>query len=85
MASEVLTDVVRAAAVRGAIEILINPEFSTDWILNDVLRDVPDEEVTEAVAEQVDDLIMARFKEFAITLLAELPVENRKGLEHLSE
>lgn len=81
---EALTGDVKDAAVRGAIEILISPEYGTDWILNEVLRDIPDEEVSEEVAEQVDDYIMARFKEFAATLVAELPVEKRAGLEHLT-
>lgn len=80
-----VTPEIRDAAVRGAIEILINPEFGTDWILNEVLRDIPDEEVNEEVAQQVDDLIMSRFKEFASTLLAELPVEKRQGLEFLNQ
>lgn len=84
MTVEISTDV-RDAAVRGAIEILINPEFGNDWILNEVLRDIPDEEVNEEVAQQVDDFIMSRFKEFASTLLAELPVEKRQGLEFLNQ
>lgn len=80
-----MTPEIRDAAVRGAIEILMNPEFGTDWILNEVLREIPDEEVNEEVAQQVDDLIMSRFKEFAATLLAELPVEKRQGLEFLNK
>lgn len=80
-----MTPEIRDAAVCGAIEILINPEFGTDWILNEVLRDIPDDEVNEEVAQHVDDFIMSRFKEFASTLLAELPVEKRKGLEFLNK
>lgn len=82
---EVMNDEVRAAAVRGAIEILINPEYGTDWIMNDVLSDIPDEEVTEDVAEKVDEFIMSRFKAFAATLVSELPADKRQGLEYLSE
>lgn len=85
MTAKNMTPEVRDAAVRGAIEILVNPEFGTDWILNEVLRDIPDEDVNEEVAEQVDNFIMSRFKEFASTLLAELPAEKRKGLEFLTQ
>lgn len=85
MTAKNMTPEVRDAAVRGAIEILVNPEFGTDWILNEVLRDIPDEDVNEEVAEQVDDFIMSRFKEFAATLLSELPAEKRQGLEFITQ
>lgn len=85
MATTDVSNEVRDAALRGAIEILLNPEYGTDWIRNEVLRDMADEDATEEVAEQVDTLIMERFKAFAVSLVAELPVEKRVGLEYLSE
>lgn len=38
---EVISDDVQTAAVRGAIESLIQPEYGTHWIVSDVLRDIP--------------------------------------------
>jgi hypothetical protein len=83
MAAGIENQDIKDAAVRGAIEILINPEFGTDWILNEVLSDIPDEDLgdQEATAEQVEELIMDRFKTFAAELAAELPAAKRVGLE----
>lgn len=88
MATPKISNEIKAAAICGAIEILINPEFGTDWILNEVLSDVPDERLgdPEETAEKVEDIINARFKAFALSLLEELPTEQRKRYsEYLSK
>jgi len=88
MATTAVTEEIKAAAICGAIEILINPEYGNDWILNEVLRDIPDERLgdPEETAQKVDDIITDRFREFAALLVAELPAEQRKRYsEYLSK
>lgn len=43
----VLSVDVSATAIQGVTEILINPEYSTDWVIDEILRGVSDEEATE--------------------------------------
>lgn len=81
------TDVVRPdiqdAAVRGIIEILLQPEYSTSWV-KDLLSFVKvDGEVTDEMAEQVEALMDARLKEMASALVTELDPSRREGLEYL--
>lgn len=81
------TDVVRPdiqdAAVRGIIEILLQPEYSTSWV-KDLLSFVKvDGEVTDEMAEQVEALMDARLKEMASALVTELDPSHREGLEYL--
>lgn len=76
---------VKDAALIGAIAILLQPEYGDEWIINDVLRDAPKELITDENVEQIDTLIMQRFREFAKSLASELPAEKLKGLEFLAE
>lgn len=76
---------VEAAAIRGAIEILLQPEYGTDWVTEEVFRAFPEEEITDERVDRADNLIMAKLREFAVQLFAELPEANKAGLEHLAE
>lgn len=85
MATTAVNPEIKNAAICGAIEILINPEYGHDWILNDVLRDVSDETVgdQEETAQVVDDIITDRLRAFAALLVSELPVDQREHYSHI--
>lgn len=80
MATSAVNPEIKNAAICGAIEILINPEYGNDWILSDVLRDVSDETVgdQEEAVQIVDEIITDRFRAFVELLVVELPVDQRE-------
>jgi hypothetical protein len=67
------------------LNILIQPEYGKDWIVDEVLRDVPKDEITDELVEQVDDLITARLRALAASVVVELPAEKRAEFNLLSE
>lgn len=77
---------VRDAAVSGIINILVQPEYGTDY-LNEVIRSVvgKDAEITEDMVTAVDDLMMARMREIAATLVSELEESRQGHWDFLSE
>lgn len=85
MTTSEVTPKIRDAALIGVLNILIQPEYGNDWIISDVLRDMPKSEITDELVEQVDDLITVRLRALAASLLPELPAEKRAGFEFLSE
>jgi hypothetical protein len=78
---------VRDAALVGVINILLQPEYGNDWIVNDVLRNVPKDAITDDLIEQVDDLITRKLNALALSVASELPVgvAEQNGLGHLIE
>lgn len=85
MASEIVAAGLRDVALRGVIEILLQPEYGDRWIIEDVLRELPADEITDDLVEQVDGLIMAELRSLAKALVPKLSVDKREGLEYLSE
>jgi hypothetical protein len=70
---------IRDAAVSGVINILIQPEYGNDY-LKEIIRSVvsKDVDITDDMIEAVDELMMARMQELAVTLVPELE-ESRQG------
>ena len=82
MTVEVSPDI-RDAALRGIIEILVQPEYSTSWVKDLLLVVGIEGTVTDEMADEVEELMDARLKEIASTLVTELDPSRRKGLEFL--
>lgn len=78
MTVDVNTDI-RDAAVSGIINILVQPEYGTDY-LKEVIRSVvgKDADITEDMVTAVDDLIAAKMNQIAASLVSELD-ESRQG------
>lgn len=78
--------VIQEAAVLGVIEILLQPEISDEWIKKDVLGSLlPTSAITDEMIDAVNDLIMARCRAIAATLVDELGDIQRAGYTHLQQ
>lgn len=67
------------AALMGMINVLLSPEYGTEWLLKEVLPSTfAEEEVNDELAEEVDVLISSRFRELAQELAAELDSPHRE-------
>lgn len=75
-------EIVRVTAIRGMIEIMINPEVGSEWLKELMAHAFGDGvDITDEMGEQADDLMVRRFYAFAAELANELPEEQRSDYD----
>lgn len=66
----------------GAIEALLNPETSTTWVKDEILTGLNCVEITENLAELIQEAIHLRLKTIALELMETLNTPHNKNYEH---
>lgn len=82
--SETVSSKIHGATALAIVEILIQPEYSHDWIENEVLGSVfAAGDITEQMIDEVETLIADRLNKLAASLLDELNEGQRDTYEYL--